>query len=171
MADLIGDTTHLTRTRLPFHAVLAVRGASKSSASNLLDFAGIRALVQSKASVKIVSETLQVQLITEPSADKAGTLYVCVIPSDAEALPTSPAEILTVEGSAIVASSIYLGTPYVPLAFASEVAHQIKPTPIIGSPPKVVYSLSVAGGTADTLSHIRISGHVEVQGIGFTQTW
>jgi hypothetical protein len=55
--------------------------------------------------------------------------------------------------------------------FAAEAAHQIKPEPVVGSAPEVVFYYQITGGTATDTALLRISGRVEVSGVSFVQTW
>jgi len=171
MSNLIGDTSNLHTTRIPFHAVHELVGIFGSGHFPLLDCNGIKHLVSARATVRIVSDQLSCQVIGPAAADKAVTVHVAVIPSTAPAWPTTAAHLLTIGGSAFTQHSLYVGASATPLAFTQEVAHQIKPRPLVGSPPEVVYYFSVTGGVATTVSYLRISGILEVDGVGYVQPW
>jgi len=171
MSDVLGDTTHLHQHRIDFNAVHTIVGASSHGSFCLVDSSGLRHLLSSRASVKIVSQSLTCQVIGPASADKAVSIHVAVIPATATGHPTSEAQILTIGGSAYAQHSLYVGALAVPLAFSTEVAHQIKPAPVVGEPPLVVYVCTITGGTNSDKAYLRISGTIEVDGIGYVQPW
>merc|ERR1712110_915909 len=104
----------------------------------------------SRAKVEIVSDSLTVKVIGPASADKAVTLCVAVVPSSSEVCPTTDAQVLTIGGAAYAQHSVYIGVQDVPLRFAAEASHLIKPRPLIGSLPKVVYTFNLIGGDRDS---------------------
>jgi len=171
MGDLIGDVQELRSTRIPFHAVHTVTGSAVHGHFPLMGCTGISHLAASRASVRIVSEGLTCQIIGPATAANAVEAYIAVIPSTSPVWPTTGANILTIGGSAYCQHSVYVGSVIAPLSFTQEVAHQIKPAPLVGSPPEVVFVSNVVGGTAASVVNIRISGILEVDGVGFVQTW
>nr|QYF50209.1 MAG: hypothetical protein [Sichuan deltaflexi-like virus 3] len=171
--SLIGDTAQLHQTRIAFNAVITVTGPSGYHHEPLASATGFVQLVGARASVRVVSETLVCQVIGPASANRSVDAFVCVLPASlpAASFPTTAAQILTVGGSAFCQHSIYVGSTPVPLAFAQEVAHQLKPAPLVGSPPEVCFYYNVAGGGANDTVHLRVSGLLEVDGVGFVQSW
>lgn len=173
MSDLIGDTSQLKSTVIGFNAVHEATGASGSGRFALLECLGVKHLLSPRAFVRIVSDSLTCQVIGPATASAAVTAHIAVIPSAVEAgdLPTQPRQILTIGGSAFVQHSLYIGAPKAELKFSEGVAHQIKPTPLVGDPPAVVYHYTVTGGGTNSVVHFKISGSIEVDGVGFTRTW
>lgn len=170
-AAVIGDVSQLHQNRIAFNAVRSITGSSVHGHFALSSAAGFAHLASARASVRIVSDTLRCQIIGPAAADKAVSAYVAVIPSTAPAFPTTAQHILTIGGSAFVQHSLYVGAKTEPLSFSQEVAHTIKPTPLVGSPPEVVFFVEVTGGANTDVSTLRISGHLEVDGIGYVQPW
>lgn len=173
MGDLIGDSAFLHQNRVPFHAVYSARGASGSGSFLLTTAAGVKHLLSARASVKVVSDKLTCQVIGPAAADKAVEAFVAVVPATAAdgELPTTIEEIMTIGGSSYLQHSLYVPSTIVPLSFAQEVAHQIKPSPLIGEPPLVVFAYNVTGGVPGSIVRFRISGVLEVDGIGFAKSW
>jgi hypothetical protein len=171
MAEIIGDTSHLTQTRVPFNAVHRVSGASRSGHFSLVECAGVASLIRSRAQVRIASESLRCQVVGPAAADQATVLHVAIVPSTCNSWPSSDTDILTIGGSAFCQHSLFVAPAAVPLSFSPEVAHQIKPAPLVGSAPEVVYQLTIVGGAEGSRAHIKISGELEVSGIGFIATW
>jgi len=172
MSDsVVGDRAILTRTLVPFNAVATVSGTNTHGHFTLSHANGFRQLIRARAHVTIVSNSLTCQVIGPVAADKTINAYVGVVPSTLNSFPSSSNAVLTIGGSAFATHALVVGAKPVPLLFAPEVAHQIKPQPLIGEPPEIVYFLQVIGGSAADTSLIRISGSVEVEGVGFTATW
>lgn len=171
MSEIIGDTSHLHQNTIEFNAVHELLGHSGVTHFPLVECQGLRGLLASRASVTIVSDSLRCQILAPPSADQAAVAQVAVVPSTCPSWPGSGTDILTVGGSVFVQHSLYTGALAVDLRFAPEVAHQIKPAPVVGSPPEVVVAYTVAGADATTVSRLRISGRIRVDGIGFVSSW
>lgn len=175
MSELLGDTSELHSSVVPFHAVSTARGASGSGSFKLMSALGVRHLVSARASVKINSDNLTCQVIGPAAADKAVEAFLAVIPASAASddleLPTTKAHIMTIGGSAYLQHSLYVPSSIAPLSFAPEVAHQIKPQPLFGEPPLIVYSYTVTGGNKDTEIIFRVSGSLTVDGVGFARSW
>jgi len=111
------------------------------------------------------------KVVGPASATKAVSCHVAVLPAGLSEWPTSPAAILTIGGSAFVQHSLFVAPTSVPIRFASEAAHQLKPTPLFGKPPVIVYHSTITGGQATDTAYICVSGLLEVDGIGFVKSW
>jgi hypothetical protein len=171
MSDLVGDISHLTRTRVPFNAVKVLSGPNGAGHFLLTEAEGLRQIIVGRASVKLVSDSLQLQVVGPPEPDKAANAAAAVIPAGSPSWPTTFNQILTIGGSAIVQHSAYVPASTAPLSFAVEVAHQIEPKPQVGKEPTIVYCYNVAGAEPTTESLLIVKGVVEVEGIGFLRTW
>lgn len=171
MSDLIGDTRPLTQDIVPFNIVRVLTGPSGSGHFAIPTAQGFKQLASCRASVKIISDTLRCQILGPASASVAPECYVAILPDSVRSWPTAPEEILTIGGSAYCQHSVYSPSRAVPIRFAAEAAHQIKPTPVVGEEPHVAYSYNVVGGDDETKCFLRLSGEMRVDGIGFTQTW
>jgi hypothetical protein len=172
MSEIIGDTQHLHRNTVPFRVVHTLPGAGGSSQFLLFDHSTIVKLSSSYASVRIVEESLSVQIVAPPAADKAISVHVAAIPDKTDlGVPTTAAHILSIAGSAYLEASLYSGHTPTQLQFAIECAHQVKPSPVIGYPPKVCVAWTLQGGESSSVSHLVLSGTLSVDGVGFVQTW
>lgn len=171
MSDVIGDVSHLTDTVIEFSAVHTCIGSSGNGSFALSESKGFKHLVDPRASAKILGDTVRFQVVGPADPTHATTAYACVIPATAPAIPRTPGEILTVGGAAFSQHSLFVTPTPVALGFSQEVAHVIKPEPLVGRPPKVVYYYSVSGGTKDSVVHVLITGKLSVSGIGFVQSW
>jgi len=171
MSEVIGDTAQLYEQRIAFSAVHSITGASGHGHFDLKNCVGLKAYIGPYARVKIVEETLQVALIGPASATKALTGAVAIVPDTIDSGPTTRVGVLTIGGAALVVHSVYEAPQPVPIQFASQVTNVLKPKPLIGDLPRVVYHYELAGGTAADSIIIRLSGHVEVSGVGFISTW
>jgi len=127
--------------------------------------------VVSRASVKIDQSSIQCQVIGPASPTIAITAHIAVIPSAHDDLPETEQAILTIAGGAFVQHSLFTGSEVRPLGFAVETSHVIKPKPVVGTEPRVVFHYTASGGTANSKVHIKVKGLLEVDGIGFVQTW
>jgi hypothetical protein len=171
MSDLVGDTSHLTKTTFPFSAVKKLLGHQGNGSFVLIEAAGIKQLIAGRAKVVIKSDSLQAQVVGPPDPKNAATVYVAAIPKGTENLPSNAEDILTIGGAAVVQHSTYVSSQSSPLGLAVEVAHQIKPAPQVGTEPLIVYNFSVAGAENSTQSFLVIRGVLEVDGVGFMNTW
>lgn len=171
MSDLIGDTAHLHRNVVSFSAVHSFHGAAERGSFLLTDCSGFNSLANSRASVRIVSTSLTAKVIGPSSADRATSGVVAVIPADEPARPNSRAQMLSIGGHAYVEHSVYCAPTPVSLRFSADVAHQIKPKPLVGSAPRILYDVKILGGDTKDETCIVISGDIEVDGIGFVKSW
>jgi hypothetical protein len=171
MSDLVGDTSHLNEDTVDFSATHELRGLEGSGHFSLVEANGFKQLIGPRASVKIVSETLGVEVIGTPTAEEAVSVHVAVLPSTVTSFPTTRQQIATVAGSTSVTDSVYRGSERRPLRFSVEVAHQIKPKPQVGESPEVAYWFKIVGGTQTSSATLKVTGQVRVQGVGFVQTW
>lgn len=170
-SEIIGDVTHLHRNRVPFSAVHTATGSCGDGDFLISEARGFRQLVVSRAYVRIDPASLQCQVIGPASATIAVTAHIAVIPSAHRDLPDSAPDLLTIAGGAFVQHSLFTGSEVRPLGFAVEVSHVLKPKPVIGTEPRVVFHYTASGASATSQVHIKISGFLEVDGIGFVQTW
>jgi hypothetical protein len=171
MSEFIGDTSHLKRDTVPFSAVFTFVGDSGSGAVTLTDNTSISRLISGRAYVSLDPSSLTLELISPPSPDKAAHLTAAIIPSTVAKCPTLTEQILTIPGSVLIRSSTYDTTLPSAIQLAPGVAHQLVPAPLIGDPPKLVYSYHLAGASAETKGHARLRGTITVGGVGFIQTW
>nr|QQG34643.1 HP3 [Sesame deltaflexivirus 1] len=170
MSELLGETKSLRTQTVDFNAVHTILGPASSGHFLLSECAGLKQLLPARAVVEVVSESLSVQVVGPASASKAVSAHVAVIPANAPE-PTTEAQVLTISGSAFVQHSLYVGAVPAQLRFASEVAHQLKPTPVFGQLPKVVYHCTVTGGATGDKTFLRLSGTVTVEGVGYVSPW
>jgi hypothetical protein len=170
MSEFVGDSAHIADDIVTFSCVKALKGANGHGHFSLSKAKGFAEIVACRGVARIVSDTLSVQVIGPPASDKATAVYVAVIP-EVSTYPTDIEEILSIGGSAYVEHSLYSGSRPVSLKFAAEAAHQIKPTPLIGSPPTVVFYFDIIGGDSSSNAFLKISGQVNVRGTGFVKTW
>ena len=99
-SGIVGDTSTLRQTRVPFNAVHTVTGSAGHSHFALTSAVGFSHLVASRALVKLVGDTLRSQVIGPAAADKAVDAYIAVLPSASPAWPATAAQNMTVPGSA-----------------------------------------------------------------------
>lgn len=171
MSSIVGDTTELNQTRIAFNAVHTVTGAEGHGHFHLTAARGFSHLTSARASVRLLPGSLKCQVIGPAAPDKAVDAYIAVLPASAPEWPSQAAEILTIGGSAFTQHSLYVGAQVTDLGFSQDVAHQLKPLPLVGHPPVIVYCYNVTGGTARSVAHLRVSGFLEVSGIGYVQPW
>lgn len=172
MSEIIGDTQHLHRNTIPFSVVHTLTGDRGSSQFLLFDHATIVKLSSAYASVRIVEESLSIKIVAPPAADKAISVHVAAIPNKTTiGNPTTAVHILSIAGSAYLEASLYSGNSPAQLQFTTECAHQIKPSPVVGYPPKICVVWNLQGGEATSASYLTISGTLAVDGVGFIQTW
>jgi hypothetical protein len=170
-SEVLGNVGELHVTTINFNAVHTVTGGSGAGFFDLAECTGLKHLLSARASAKIVSNSLTCQVIGPASAAKAVSAHLGVIPTSCASTPTTAEEVMTIGGSAFVQHSLYVGAQSANLLFSQEVSHQLKPTVVIGSPPRVVFHYTVTGGASTDIVHFRISGVLTVDGIGFVVPW
>lgn len=171
MSDLVGDIEYLHKTRIEFSAVHSVRASELKGSFLLASVAGFAKVAASRAKVNIVSDSLKCDIIGPASPSAATVGAVAVVPKSVEETPNSIGGVLSIGGSVYCVHSLYQAPVQQPLRFAAEVSHLIKPVPQVGEAPRVVYCIEVEGGTQSTKVLIRVQGVVEVDGVGFINTW
>lgn len=172
MSEVVGDTSHLHDNTVPFSAVITLTGASNHFAVPLTRAEGFKHLLTARASVRIVSGSLTCKAVGPASASKAVTVLAAIVPVNEDNIyPQTPVQVLTVGGHAFVQHSLYVTPTPTRIDFAPEVAHQIKPTPLVGSPPCVAGHFTVTGGAASDITYFTVSGLLSVDGVGFAKSW
>lgn len=170
METLLGDASELTRTQVSVSGVLSLQGPSAKGSVLLTELPGIKQYLKGRSLARIVSE-LKVSIHAAVGADKAAHAFVCLIPGPWEEIPGSGSDILKVAGSVIIQSSLYDTSGPVTLGYPAGVVPQLKPSTLLGEPPRIVYCLSAPGADASTHTELRFTGELQLQGIGFVQTW
>jgi len=170
-SDVIGDVAELKETLVPFSSVTKVTGTSGAGSFPLASSPGLVKLLAAHGTGRIVEDSLQCRIIGPVGADQAASAVIAVIPSTCSPLPDSISKLLTVPGHAFVKSSVYVPETLQALSFAVGAAHQLKPIPLVGDPPLVVYHYTILGGSQKSEAYIVISGRVSVEGVGFVPAW
>lgn len=172
MSEVIGDISHLHSNTVPFSAVFELIGSSGSFAHPLVKAEGFKHLLVARASVRVVDGTLTCKVVGPISASKAVSVLVAIVPHNEDNLyPTTARQVLTVGGNAFVQHSVYVKPEAVAVEFAPEVAHQLKPKPVVGELPCVVGHFTITGGTSTDIAYLTVAGRLAVDGVGFAQSW
>ncbi len=162
MSEVIRKTSPPHYREIPFHAVHSVKGNSGAGSFVLSKAKGFSAVCAAHGHIRLVADSLQVQIIGDLATDQSCDLSVCLVPDGQSPLPSTSEEILTVPGSTFTQHSVYLRSTLQPLGFPPEV----------GKEPRVVYYFKILYGYSVTEAIIRVSGRVAVDDdVGFTQTW
>lgn len=172
MSEVVGDTGYLHANTVPFSAVITLTGASGHFSADLVTAVGFSHLLSARASVKIVPGTLLCKAVGPASASKAVTVIAAIVPVNSEGIyPKTPVDVLTIGGHAFVQHSLYVTPVPTKIDFAPEVAHQIKPKPLVGEPPCLVGHYTVTGGTSTDQTYFTLAGQLTVDGVGFAKSW
>jgi len=169
--NLLGDLSELKATRVNFNIALTCSGTSGHRCDRLDSLDGLTPYLTGRAFARIVSDSLSVSVSGSVSAARSIDVHCCIIPSTCSTYPQTPALVTTVPGSVTVQHSVIATSTPAPLRFPDGVANQLKPAPVWGEPPSLVTHHEVLGGTATSSTIVKISGVLEVGGIGFVQTW
>jgi len=169
--NLLGNVSELQSSRVPFNIALAVTGVSGQSRHSLSEQAGLRQFLVGRAYASIVSDSLRVQVTGSVTSTRSIDVHVCIIPANFPSFPNTAAGVTSVPGSAFVQHSVVASGQSAVLSFPDGVTGQLKPTPVWGELPSVVTWHEILGGTQTSTATIKISGLLEVGGIGFVQTW
>jgi len=170
MAQFAGDTAGITDEVIAFSCVKQVTGESGAGSFDIASNRGFASIAACRGVVEIVGDSLTCQVIGPPSSQQATAVHLAIVP-ELTSYPTTAAEVMSIGGSAYCEHSVYAGSRLSPISFAAEAAHQIKPKPIVGLPPQVVYYFDIIGADASTKAYIKVSGRVKVSGTGFVKTW
>lgn len=172
MSEVVGDTSYLHNNTVPFSAVLTLTGASGCFSADLVTAVGFSHLLSARASVNIVPGSLLCKVVGPASASKAATVIAAIVPVSKDNIyPETPEDVLTIGGHAFVQHSLYVTPAPTTIDFAPEVAHQLKPTPLVGLPPCIVGHYTLTGGTSTDKSYFTLTGRLAVDGVGFTKSW
>jgi hypothetical protein len=175
--NLLGDTSELTATTVKFNIAFEVTGASGHSRHNLEDLAGLRPFLVGRAYASIVGDSLSVKVTGSVTQTRSIDVHACIIPkghvdsTGAASWPQTAHGVASVPGSCFAQHSVTSSGSPVPLGFPDGVTSQLKPLPVWGVAPALVVVHEILGGSATSTATIKISGLLEVGGIGFVQTW
>jgi len=175
--NLLGDVSELTATRVKFNIAFTVEDTEGHVAHDFSTLPGLQPFLAARAFAKIVEDSLSVSVTGSVTSTRSIDAHICVIPSGHVAAkgttdyPQTAAHVASVPGSCFVQHSVTSASSPVPLSFPDGVTGQLKPLPVWGVPPTLVVVHEILGGSAKSTATIKISGVLEVGGIGFVQTW
>uniref|UniRef100_A0AAU7NIP2 Coat protein n=1 Tax=Neopestalotiopsis nebuloides deltaflexivirus 1 TaxID=3162603 RepID=A0AAU7NIP2_9VIRU len=169
--NLLGDLSELRASRVNFNIVIEVTGIEGSGVKDLASLPGLAPFLQGRAYASLVKDSLMVQATGDVEQQRAVNVYCAVIPTGLPTSPASAAHVQRVPGSCFVQHSVTTSGAPVQLRFPDGVATQLKPKPVWGEQPALAYYFQVLGGQQTSVARIRLSGLLEVGGIGFVQTW
>jgi hypothetical protein len=175
--NLLGDVAELTATRVKFNIAFTVEGAAGHVAKDFATLEGLRPYLTARAFARIVGDSLSVSVSGSVTSTRSIDAHLCVIPrghvaaENTTAYPQTAAHVASVPGSCFVQHSVTSASAPVPLGFPDGITGQLKPPPVWGVPPTLVVVHEILGGSATSTATIKISGVLEVGGIGFVQTW
>jgi len=169
--NLLGNISELSSTRVPFNIALTVSGVSGHSRHSFDALAGLRQFLVGRAYACIVTDSLQLKVTGSVTQTRSIDVHACIIPSDFATYPQTAQAVTSVPGSAFAQHSVTASGPPATLSFPDGVTGQLKPSPVWGELPSLVVVHEILGGTQQSTATIKVSGVLEVGGIGFVQTW
>lgn len=169
--NLLGDLSELRATRVKFNIAFQVTGTSGHVRRTLSGLAGLAPFLTGRAFARIVGESLTLKVTGSVTQTRSIDVHACIIPVTTATYPQTGHAVASVPGSAFAQHSVTASSEPSPLGFPDGVATQLKPTPVWGEVPSIVVVHEILGGTATSTATIRVSGELEVGGIGFVQTW
>jgi hypothetical protein len=170
MVNLLGDTSELTATTVRFNATVPVTGTSGSTQLALDQLNGLSQFLQGRAYAAVTTGSLSVKVTGSVTQTRSIDVHCCIIPSTLTG-PDTAEGVASVPGSCFAQHSVTSSGVPAQLHFPDGVANQLKPTPVWGEPPALVVVWEILGGTQTSTATIKVSGVLEVGGIGFVQTW
>lgn len=169
--NLLGDLSELTATQVKFNIAFQVTGTTGHVRHDLATLDGLRPFLAGRAFARIVGDSLTVKVTGSVTQSRSIDAHVCIIPSTYATYPQTGHGVSSVPGSCFAQHSVTAsGLPAV-LNFPDGVANQLKPAPVWGEPPSLVVVHEILGGDAQSTATVKVSGLLEVGGIGFVQTW
>lgn len=169
--NLLGDLSELTATRVNFNIAILLTGSSGHTRLKLKAQSGISPFLTGRAFARLVSDSLQLKVTGSVTSTRSIDVHACVIPSSEDTYPSTSHEVATVPGSCFAQHSVTSSGSPAPLNFPDGVTGQIKPSPIYGEEPDIVIVHEILGGSATSTATVKISGVLEVGGVGFVRTW
>jgi len=166
----LGETKVLHDNRVSVTCVEVLIGVSGVGFIDLIKHPSVVHYLSSRASVKITSAPITVEIIAPASSDKGAQLSVGIIPSG-QGTPTLHHQILQIPGSVVLQHSTFTGVKPSVVVPAAEVTYQLKPKPYFGYTPVVVYHFDTLGADTQTECHLRVHFQLEVDGVGFHKSW
>jgi len=170
MTEAIGDSAWLHSTRAAFKVTVQRTGVSHTGHFSLASCPEIEVYTKSRALARLAGP-LKVSVKGPASPSKATEATVVVAPTDNSAWPTGRLETAQAPHSVDLSSSLYLNQQFLDLHFHESINYQLKPLPLVGRQPEIVWSYDVTGGaTTDSVS-IEISGVLELSGVDYVSPW
>jgi hypothetical protein len=168
--SLIGDTGELADRTIVVPVVHTVTGNSVSFNLSLTADASISHYMSAFASVKI-SGPLRFEISAPATSTVAASAIIAVCPDKYDDWPTTRAQVQRLEGAVLVKDAILVPASLVLEGRVREVSSSLKPETLVGHPPRIVGHLSVAGGTAGTVTTITVHVPLLVDGVAHFKTW
>lgn len=169
--NLLGDLSELTATGVKFNIAFQVTGASGHVRHTLSGLGGLAPFLQGRAFARIVGDSLTVKVTGSVTQSRSIDVHVCIIPATFPDYPQTGHGVASVPGSCFAQHSVTSSGEPAILSFPDGVANQLKPSPVWGEPPALVVVHEILGGTQTSTATVKVSGVLEVGGIGFVRTW
>jgi len=170
MSEAVGENTALHTTRTSFKIQLVCQGANNSGHFRVSTRKELQRYIGSRSMAKIVGP-LTVSIKGPAAPDRATTGTVTITPHDLPAWPRSIHEVRQSPESVDVTSSLYLEQQAKSVVFHPAINTQIKPDPVVGRHPAIVYAYAVTGGAKEDIVTIEVDGVLELSGIDYVSPW
>jgi len=170
MAEAIGQDVSLHISKTNIKIVVEHTGVSGSghfqlsSRPEVLRFSASRSLVSIDGPV-VVS-------IRGPNLpSKATTGVAAVVPADLTNWPADVIDCQRAPESVSTVTSLYLVQQALTLPVHPAINLQLKPEPLVGRVPAVVYAYTIAGGAAADKAVIEVSFTISLSGLDYVSVW
>lgn len=169
-SGLIGDVSQLRSNRVVVPVTVEVTGNSRAFHIKLRDSDDVAHYRDNFASVRIDGGiTVEVSGATSPTVATCAVVAIC--PDKYDDWPTTALQVKRLEGSTVVQQSLLVPIDIKPGTPGRETSDILKPDTLIDYPPVVVGFLTVAGGTANSVSLVTIHTPLLLDGVAHRKTW
>lgn len=170
MNSLIGNLTELHDSNVVVPVNVSITGATGHFHVDLASNATVNHYLENNA-VVYISGDLKFELSAPATSTVAGVAIIAVCPNKYTTWPTTRAQILALEGRVQVKDAILVPTNLRTEGAVREVSPHLKPKSLVGYTPVIVGHVTVAGGTATTVSDVTIHVPLYCDGLGHRKTW
>lgn len=170
MSEVLGDTAWLHSTSADIKIVVSVSGTARSGQFRLSDRPEVKKYTDSRALARI-SGPIVVDVRGPASASTSTTSCVVIAPHDLTSWPDTVNDVAKAPLSQDGVSSLYLAHKSASLGFHDAINTTLKPPPLTGRHPAVVWAYKVEGGAATDVIRIEVSFKLDLAGVDYVSPW
>jgi len=170
MSEVLGDTSWLHSTSADVKIAVSATGLKGHGKFRLSECPEVLKYTASRALARI-SGPIIVDVRGSATASTSTQACVVIAPSDLPSYPTDVESVAKAPLSQDSVSSLYLSHKSSSLGFHPAINTVLKPAPLTGRHPAIVYAYRIEGGNANSSVRIEVSFRLELNGVDYVSPW